>query len=1095
MECPKCHKKISEQETVCPHCHKVLVLECPNCHSKGENAVCEKCGYIILTKCTKCSRTVSTASEKCKCGFPVASSIAYQECDSDEFAAIVIKFSALSQIKRLLKSSELYKKFSIKLRNLLTAQLKGVEGKVIAYQDVFVVNFNKELSFQTSANKAVRLALKIANAFTTLNTNVKEELGTSLKLNISIVKKRAEDLLKQSAIESNVKLLNIKKLDKKYLSGMQIMLDQYVWDNVNKDYKTDSLFSTEQDGRSTMYYELLLENYILPPSENVAQEKIDATPVDIQKENTQSEEDSYTFKIFDINAKCNFKRVTADSLLANLDDDAKIISIRADKEFQIDTAKLVQYYTAKGLRVLHVACTEEMNYKPWGALESLYREFLTLPYHNSLINQEKLPQNALSELVLGNARKASTPEDARFAYLEDFENFLRQLKNCVVLFEGFECIDDTTIQTLELYFDKFKRINVPFVFLTNSEVALHSKIKGLMRTPLYTEYVLTKTNVLSLIGDMKEDASDFIDSFYFEKIKENHNGSLQYFENALELLAEKDVLISFEGKLLIKSNNSVVLPNSLEELVKARLKVLNNLSDNASLILAYASYLGHRLDLATLEKLGVKDIENSVKLLVEKGFARIFGNILYINNYNLVKTVVCNVQKASVVEYLCKNIIHFLGDGLEYATMLLVAGKLGMFKEEYMLLLQNSIYSMQVGDYDAYLKNCEGFLAIAEHVKTKVSQKDLETDKKEVYQNILMSLYAYSPRKIYPIEKVLLEDALQESDDEKIVKLSNLMLQGALLSANYTEALPLLHNILSRIPNPTLLVNGAVNARFLLLSLINIEILFNLGDFVQCVDVAKDLLSVIKPDLIDKIKPAGFSVNLFVNHLSETFRMAAFAKLFLAEDDMEEYFLAVETSLGTELQDASAIRAIREFLKGENYAPSNVEDASAYSKVIYLILQEFSEHKDDYKTFAQNIYQAKLLAAEINQYQLEMFCDLLIGYAYSKAGAKKKAEIIFNDVLENSQKSAIFNTTVLAKYFIAQLKVEKSEIDEALQLVNECLAQLQKYNNRSKIIYVLFEKLFIEIVKSQEMENIDVDSEEQKLALATSGGKLARLIG
>ena len=43
------------------------------------------------------------------------------------------------------------------------------------------------------------------------------------------------------------------------------------------------------------------------------------------------------------------------------------------------------------------------------------------------------------------------------------------------------------------------------------------------------------------------------------------------------------------------------------------------------------------------------------------------------------------------------------------------------------------------------------------------------------------------------------------------------------------------------------------------------------------------------------------------------------------------------------------INAQREFLKGENYAPSNVEDASAYSKVIYLILQEFSEHKDDYK--------------------------------------------------------------------------------------------------------------------------------------------------
>ena len=44
------------------------------------------------------------------------------------------------------------------------------------------------------------------------------------------------------------------------------------------------------------------------------------------------------------------------------------------------------------------------------------------------------------------------------------------------------------------------------------------------------------------------------------------------------------------------------------------------------------------------------------------------------------------------------------------------------------------------------------------------------------------------------------------------------MLQGALISANYSDALSLLHNIFIRIPNPTLLVDGAINTKFLLLS-------------------------------------------------------------------------------------------------------------------------------------------------------------------------------------------------------------------------------------------------------------------------------------
>ena len=83
-----------------------------------------------------------------------------------------------------------------------------------------------------------------------------------------------------------------------------------------------------------------------------------------------------------------------------------------------------------------------------------------------------------------------------------------------------------------------------------------------------------------------------------------------------------------------------------------------------------------------------------------------------------------------------------------------------------------------------------------------------------------MYLYSYSPEKIYFIENILLMDAINTNDTDKIVKLSNLMLQGALISSNYTDALGLLHNILTRMTEPTLITNGAVNTKFLLLSLL-----------------------------------------------------------------------------------------------------------------------------------------------------------------------------------------------------------------------------------------------------------------------------------
>lgn len=1096
MKCSKCNKEIAENTTVCPYCHKVLALECPNCHSKSDNSVCEKCGFIILTKCSKCGKTVPTSAEKCKCGFPVKTSLAFQECENDDFASIVIQFKALKNIRKQLGSQDLFAKFFFKLKNLLTSQLSGIDGKVITYNDTFVINLNKELSFPTSVNKAVRFSLKLLNTFSELNLRIYEELKTPLNLNISIIKKNAENLLDKITVDTNVKLLTVKKNEKKYLKGMQIILDQFVLDYIGKDYKTDSLYSVEKDGKTLMYYEILIENYVIPPEEKNSDPPVEIMPKTIKKTNTQnSQEDIYSFKVFDINAKCSFIKTNALNFFEQYKEN-KIISIRSESELGINTSDLVNFFEQKGLDIIHVVCTEEMNFKPWGFFEQIFKDFYNLPVHKDFIsNSFNIKRfSAILDLVKLNCRKAATPEDARFGYMEDFGDFLASLKNCVIFIENFEFLDDTSIQTLELFFDKFKTLNAQFIFTTDSETSLHSKLKGLLRTPLYTEYTLQKTGIESLLANIKEEASDFIQSFYFEKIKEHFNGSAIYFDNAIRYLAEKKILINFENRLLIKSNNSLIIPKSLQGLIKLRLKHLSK-NMEASMILAYSTYIGPRLDTDTLAKLGIKNCEKACKDLENSGLAFLKNNIVHINNYNLIKPVIQDSLKQEVNEFLSKNILANLGKGLDDTTTLLIMGKLGLFKEEYLLLWKNSQFAMKTGDYDAYLKNCLGFLSLIEQIGNNIAPEDIENNKKEVYENILMSLYNYSPEKIYSIENVLLVDAINENNNEKIVKLSNLMLQGALIASNYTDALSLLHNILTRMQNPTLTnTDGTINTKFLLLSLVNIEILFNIGDYVQCVEVANDLLKIITPDNIEKIKPVSFSTNLFVEHLLETFRLVAFAKVFLLDKDLDTFFEQIKQALNINLPDKECIITLKEFLEGKSFSTSNVESATTFSKIIYLIIQEFAYHKDDYKTFAQNIYQAKLLAANIHQTQIEMFCDLLIAYSYSNIGIKEKALVIYNDVLDKAEQSAIFNILTLAKYFIAKINITENKLNEALIIINDTLALLQKYNNQAQIIYVLFEKLFIETVRKLELDSIDLTSEEQKLALAVENGALKRLL-
>ena len=111
MKCPKCHSDIAENTTICPHCHKVLSIVCPNCRTLGHSAVCKNCGYIVLEKCPKCGKYTTTTKDKCSCGLKMNFAVAYQDCESDEFASINIKFNTLKEIRTRLKTKEVFKKF------------------------------------------------------------------------------------------------------------------------------------------------------------------------------------------------------------------------------------------------------------------------------------------------------------------------------------------------------------------------------------------------------------------------------------------------------------------------------------------------------------------------------------------------------------------------------------------------------------------------------------------------------------------------------------------------------------------------------------------------------------------------------------------------------------------------------------------------------------------------------------------------------------------------------------------------------------------------------------------------------------------------
>ena len=77
-------------------------------------------------------------------------------------------------------------------------------------------------------------------------------------------------------------------------------MDQFVWDQINKEYKTDSLYTKDKDGQTIMFYEIILDSYILPPDEEDEDNgKVDTMPHEIKRNIPKNEEkDLYSFKVF-----------------------------------------------------------------------------------------------------------------------------------------------------------------------------------------------------------------------------------------------------------------------------------------------------------------------------------------------------------------------------------------------------------------------------------------------------------------------------------------------------------------------------------------------------------------------------------------------------------------------------------------------------------------------------------------------------------------------------------------------------------------------------------------------------------------------------
>ena len=136
-----------------------------------------------------------------------------------------------------------------------------------------------------------------------------------------------------------------------------------------------------------------------------------------------------------------------------------------------------------------------------------------------------------------------------------------------------------------------------------------------------------------------------------------------------------------------------------------------------------------------------------------------------------------------------------------------------------------------------------------------------------------------------------------------------------------------------------------------------------------------------------------------------------------------------------------------------------------YSQILFPVMQGLIAWKyKDWNNLGNYVYNAKLVAALLNQYQLEYFCDLMIGFAYQNLGNIKKAKQIYYNILDMAEEKGIKNIIYLSWVLIAKAEFQDGNIDMCVGLINNSILNLEKDADASEFFMMIFKALSSEVM-------------------------------
>lgn len=344
-----------------------------------------------------------------------------------------------------------------------------------------------------------------------------------------------------------------------------------------------------------------------------------------------------------------------------------------------------------------------------------------------------------------------------------------------------------------------------------------------------------------------------------------------------------------------------------------------------------------------------------------------------------------------------------------------------------------------------------------------------------MYENISENLYDYIPEKTSEIAEATLRNIEKTGDTDKIIQLCNKMIMGALGVGDYNHALELTHKVLALLPPSSINPNDAnFNHYFFLISLIHIQILFNIGALVDCLDVGYKVLNMVNNSTIEILKPDYYPLEDFKTLVVDSAGFVALANVLLMTGGVREFLNILKQELDCIPQSYDLFAGLEDLMRGTEISVqvNEVAQNDRFGGVLINLINAFAGIDGQY---TEHIYRAKVVAKENRLHQLELFADLLIGHAYVQAQSFRKAESIIYKIIKETNQNGMTNLLYTAWYIMSELHLKQHKYDVAFGILNNSLIQLEKSNTTSEYLLLLFKyNMFKVMMFKQQYEKAEI---------------------